>query len=331
MRIHRNDNPKCGRARRGFTLTEILVVLTIIILVLATAVPAFRALTGSRSTDAAQNLFTAMLGRARTMALNQKKTIGVFFSLDPATDRTRMALVELASALDDPDPGNQYMGWTATGIYRQADGSVNPPIRADRVVFITKDNDLGGKVMVKMYRCTITPTSGTGQAPPTVGPVFSNGWWEEFKEGDLSLVADTDIQSIPVGIGVQVIVDPRSSTTGPGVDRYVRTGVILFDPQGRLAYRRYTVSRNDALGRLLALNTNLGSSSGAGQLYSGFGAAIYQLDEFRGQPGADEGDATLTIPGLAGDNTDTAEEDWLDKNTTPLLVNRYTGTLGVTQ
>src|SRR5437870_3269126 len=48
--------------RRGFTLIEILVVLGIIILLAAAAVPAFRFIVGARSLDGAQNVAGAMVG-----------------------------------------------------------------------------------------------------------------------------------------------------------------------------------------------------------------------------------------------------------------------------
>lgn len=334
-------------ARTAFTLAEILVVLLIIVLLLAAAVPAFRALTGSRSIDTTQNLVAAMLGRARTLALNDKShPIGVFFHLDPATDRTVLRLVQLNDAsLDDPDPFDQYKGW-ATGVsYKQADLTATPPIRADRVAFITIDNDVKkadgstGKPMVKIYRCIQSHTSATGNAPPAIeNAPFANDYWEEYREGNLSLVPNTDPQVLPADVGVQLINDPRTTSPATAVDRYVRTGLILFDPMGRLAYRRYRVAYDSPLGLVLHLDSNrrdLGSVSGAGtRLYSCYGLTIYPLDEFRGRPGASEGDYSFAVPGLNAPPTlqdERDEEKWLDDNTTPLLINRYSGTIGATE
>src|SRR4030095_9400430 len=50
---------------RGFTLTEMLIVMGVIVLVALIAVPSFRALTGGRSTEAASNTISAALARAR--------------------------------------------------------------------------------------------------------------------------------------------------------------------------------------------------------------------------------------------------------------------------
>jgi prepilin-type N-terminal cleavage/methylation domain-containing protein len=80
--------------RRGFTLTEILVVVGIIVLILAMAVPAFNFITGSRSLEAAQNNVSAMLGRARAQAIYTGQSVGVAIYDDAQTRRYTMALVQ---------------------------------------------------------------------------------------------------------------------------------------------------------------------------------------------------------------------------------------------
>ena len=50
--------------RAAFTMTEILIVIALIVLIMGLAVPAFNLITGTRSVDAAENVVTAMLGRA---------------------------------------------------------------------------------------------------------------------------------------------------------------------------------------------------------------------------------------------------------------------------
>src|SRR5690606_18714802 len=72
----------------------ILVVLTIIVLVMALAVPAFNVLTGSNSLAAAENRVSAMLGVARARALAEQREMGLFFYLNPSDQRVAMVLVE---------------------------------------------------------------------------------------------------------------------------------------------------------------------------------------------------------------------------------------------
>src|SRR5689334_2041290 len=103
-----------GGVRAGFTAVEIMLVVAIMVLLLAMAVPAFNFITGSRSTDAAQNLVSAMLGRARAYAISSEKYAGVAFFVDPATGRSTMALVEANSG----SSLLAYEGWV-TDSYQQ--------------------------------------------------------------------------------------------------------------------------------------------------------------------------------------------------------------------
>src|SRR3954471_20065455 len=97
--------PACLHHRSAFSLTELLIVITLIVIVLALALPAFNFITGSKSTDAAQNQVSAMLGRARNEAIGVQELRGVFFYLDPATDKYTIALVGQAKFGDVAAPG----------------------------------------------------------------------------------------------------------------------------------------------------------------------------------------------------------------------------------
>ena len=79
--------------RVGFTLNELLIVIAIIVLMLALAVPAFNALTGSKSIEGATNQVSAFLGQARAEAIGIQETRGVMFFFDLATERINMAIV----------------------------------------------------------------------------------------------------------------------------------------------------------------------------------------------------------------------------------------------
>lgn len=85
------------RPRAGFTLTELLIVIAIMVLVLAAAVPVFNAITGSRSLEAAENRIAATLAQARMRAIAERAPRGVVFYRDPANDRIAAALVRVTS------------------------------------------------------------------------------------------------------------------------------------------------------------------------------------------------------------------------------------------
>ena len=91
------ETPQYSRhraARRGaFTLTEVLVVITIIILALALSVPLFNVFSASRSVDGAENLVSASLQRARARAIGLQERRGLFFFADPVTGNVGMVTV----------------------------------------------------------------------------------------------------------------------------------------------------------------------------------------------------------------------------------------------
>lgn len=77
--------------------------MAIIVLAVTLAVPAIRALTGTGSTQAAQNTVSAFLARARTEAIGLQTVQGVLFFIDPATDRVNCAQV-MVSPTQPGDP-----------------------------------------------------------------------------------------------------------------------------------------------------------------------------------------------------------------------------------
>lgn len=87
-------------SRRAFTLTEILIVVAVIVLLLALAMPAFNFITGGRSEDSAMNQISAMLARARTEAEGVQEPRGIMFYFDPVSQRDMMCIVKAT----DPIP-----------------------------------------------------------------------------------------------------------------------------------------------------------------------------------------------------------------------------------
>ena len=162
----------------------------------------------------------------------------------------------------------------------------------------------------------------------------------------LDLILDQDVQPLPPGVGVQVVDDCNVNNMGVRQDDgYIGFnvinstaipfgGVILIDGMGRLEFKTY--------GFLLKSN---GTATAMGQLLyqqamppldfitppllptptrSQIGLVVFEKDAFTNNGGTD-GDPQ--IEGGAYAPTEKPEEDWLDTNALPLIVNRYNGTL----
>jgi prepilin-type N-terminal cleavage/methylation domain-containing protein len=80
--------------RRGYTLTEILVVIGIMVLVLGMATASFNMLTGKGSEQATENQLAATFARARNIALAESKPTGVVVAYDPADDRATAWIIQ---------------------------------------------------------------------------------------------------------------------------------------------------------------------------------------------------------------------------------------------
>src|ERR1043165_153816 len=112
-----SDEATKGRKNdRAFTLMEIMIVIAIIVLMLPVAFRAFTFIPGSRSAGAAENVISAMLGRARAYAIANQTPAGVAFFIDPQSQRTTMAVVirGIASSGGAEDPYFNYRGWSTT-------------------------------------------------------------------------------------------------------------------------------------------------------------------------------------------------------------------------
>src|SRR5687768_17267841 len=107
--------PRSGRSSSvpsGFTLTELLVVISLIVIILALAVPAFNLISGSGSIDQAQNQISAMFAQAQATAVDRENYVGVLFYKDVPADRYTLVLVEKVK----PNPWiYQYPNPTGTG------------------------------------------------------------------------------------------------------------------------------------------------------------------------------------------------------------------------
>jgi prepilin-type N-terminal cleavage/methylation domain-containing protein len=198
----------------GFTLVELLTVLGIIVVILAVAIPVFDSMTGNHSTAAAQNTIASTLATARADAIYNRQITGVFFFLDPATGRFAMAEVQA-----DPQSTGGYT-FTPTN-------SGAPNGYGDSIYGATPPPNNGLLTALEMVN-TYTPSSSA-----VAGAAGTFSYYR-------------DVVELPAGIGVALNNNyyGYNYTNYPadyGFDRYVRTGVILFDSTGSLITIPYAV------------------------------------------------------------------------------------------
>jgi prepilin-type N-terminal cleavage/methylation domain-containing protein len=159
-------SPSPSRAasrERGYTLTEILVVIGLIVLLIAVAVPVLSVLSGNRSTEAAENQVAAMVGQARAQAIALQKNIGVAFFVDPASQRYTMALVgqQPGEAWIERLPDYDFVPLqTGTGLQlinddRMAKPNVNAAGRDRYVRFGVVMFDGRGEAIASQYRIQV--------------------------------------------------------------------------------------------------------------------------------------------------------------------------------
>jgi type II secretory pathway pseudopilin PulG len=287
--------------RSAFTLTEILIVIGLIVLLLAIAVPAFNLISGGKSIEGAANQLSAALGRARAQAIGLQKTSGVLFFVDPRNDRRSIAIVQ------ETDAPNPITANPRPDVWLDLSDADFLPLPAGISAQLVSD-------------CTFTG------APPNLLRA-SDGY-----------------------IGYNATA--HQATSAPTTTEVRFGGVILFDANGRLTSKTYGFRcvvgttgnfQRTALGKLLnpsvaattptlAFDVIPGPNSMTSLVRSQFGLVMYQQDAFMNATGGGlnlvgrEADASVS-----GANYMTIgekpEEDWLDNNATPLMINRYNGTL----
>jgi type II secretory pathway pseudopilin PulG len=297
-------DPKCGRRPRGgFTMTEILIVIGIIVLLLGMAVPAFNAMRGSRSTEAAENQLNAMMARARTEAIGYQRTSGLFFFIDPRNpDRVSCAAVRQVAV---PASLTNLPSEVYLDLVPERDFLILPPNIA---VQLFDDCRLQPNSLVRSddgyigYNTRLsTPTQPFTSNTPFGGVILfdSNG----------RLVCQT--------YGFAIRPDNGNGAPAPGAV----TGMgdlLFFSPN---AYQNPL--RPNVPGELL-LDPGVSSLTDDRTPRSQFGLVLYDSEAFHGK-GFSDSDPQLDNQGpTAGE---LSEETWLDQNATPLLANRYNGTL----
>lgn len=292
----------CGR--RGFTLVELLVTISIFVLMLGLAVPVFRTLTGSRSIESGTNTVSAMLNRVRMDAIGKQEYRGVMFYLDQGTGRVGMVTlreieagrVPPAAPAMSPPPWKRVLNQSADcwlDLVTDVEPVLLPPgvgletvignIGGNRYIGFNDINDGGGFMggPTAYYTCSNRP-GGVVAFDPTGRLVAGTPgivWW------DCSTGSATQLGTFMFGtnyIPGGVAAEPAGSSL------FMPTlAIALFESEPYL---------------LLPPGTRFG------------GAA--PRDGY-------EDDYTSYAVGSAEYN----KEQWLDNNATPFLINRYNGTL----
>jgi prepilin-type N-terminal cleavage/methylation domain-containing protein len=317
-------SPIAAARRRGFTLVELMIAVGIIVLMLALAMPAFRAITGSRSTEGATNQVSAMLARARTDAIGGGQPYGVAFFYDSTG---QYELAEVA-----PVTFSTWAGYT-TSYLPSAYVTYTP----------------GGGTLEYFVSLKAVPASSGNQTPDQ-----DKNNWHQYAAGTpeyywaaastsispvlYDQIPSTDAVLLPTGVGAQVIMDSSLNTTAP--DRYLRAGLVMFDPSGRVAYLSTVCSSYGLVGSAIGedLKNAVATAGGTVQqtatnelLPSSFGAVVYDRDAYAAQnfPAHDPTLNPTVTYGTVGSSppSEADAEQWLDLNATPLLINRYTGDL----
>lgn len=289
-------NLQSAIARRAFTLTELLIVIALIILFVLLALPAFNLINGSRSIAGASNQVAAMLGRARGEALGLQQIRGVGVFIDAANRRSVACIVhqpflESPSTLIDPN------------------------------LYSTTYNYPAGSYMIKNGQYLSLNGTGSYQCDQWV----------------IDAEADTDLLPLSSGIGAQLVNDSNPYTNA-GVliasNRYVNFGAILFDSTGQLVSKRISFSKNGLIGTAAGLAENIPypyappnfmQKTGV-MVYSQFGLVLNDVNAYTGAGGSLAAQSIFSSnPSYSG--PEQTQESWLDSNATPLLVNRYNGTL----
>ena len=278
-RVSASPRLRVSSRRPGFTLVEMLIVMGIIVLAITMAVPAIRALTGSKSQSVAQNTISAFLARTRAEAIGLQQVQGVLFYIDPATQR-----VTLVQVYDSAD----------------SNGVAYLDLVADR-------DQLALPPGLRLFTVLDAPPAG-------ISDLFQTSASPLFRYMGFNDVVSNSAASY------------LSNSTSLG-------GVILFDGNGRTVAIPYGFRFVDSTGAATAMGTLAfpGATPSANwpntpNKYFRSQIAFVLADQQAYDNYHDTASGQTTSEANKS-NTQNAMDNYLDANTTPILVNHYNGTL----
>lgn len=309
------SRPREGRSadcrlacRAGFTLTELIVVITLMVILIGLAVPTFRLLSGNRSIENASNIIGAMLARARADAVGLQEIRGVVIYEDITTGRTAAAFVEVKAT-----PFNQWINGTDAN-----------PITHARGEYVTD----GTNYYVCLADHTDSDSSDVTLANTDYWRALNNAQVLAAMNGSgapqgliLDLVADRDRQFLPKGIDVRGAGDRVMLNSN--FYRYYNPAIILFDGSGSLVSRPAYILTHGLLGADISTDSAVPAKYAPPRVVGTINTI--RADSQVGFVMVDEEtflNATATFA-ASPEKVDA----WLDENATPVLVNRYNGTL----
>jgi prepilin-type N-terminal cleavage/methylation domain-containing protein len=288
--------PSC-LVRPAFTLTEILIVIALIVLMLALAVPAFNIIRGSRSTDSAQNQIAAMIGHARADAIGLQKIHGVMFFIDPATNRVNAAEVTEA---DYPDPATNPSRDVYLDLVPDTDFLPLP----QGVLAFTLGNGTAGASDRYVGYNTATPVGTTSLQYGGVILFDAFGQLTSRTYGFRTEVPGATAGSRVATPMQFLITNNYANHSNPASETGLGTGMQFVDPgQATSSYAPPLTPPTSALGFVLCDEQSFKT---AGSL----GDPLFTGASYGGSSGPEAG-----------------EESWLDNNSSQLIINRYNGTL----
>ncbi len=200
----------------AFTLIELMVVVSLIVLMLLLALPAVNFITGARSVESATNVINSILGTARSQAIASQSQVGVLFFWDKTREQTVAAICALPSA------------WDSSATYVAGD-VVEYPANSKTFYILPQGSSVVGGTPPSTVPSPTSPwVSATGYRTNIFMPVLADNF---------------DLLPLPKGVGVQGLVIPDTSldTNLNVYDRYVSVACILFDGDGRLQFTPYGI------------------------------------------------------------------------------------------
>ena len=125
-RLDRGDRA----ARRGFSLVELLIVIGVILALVVTTLPAFRAIRESNRESGSLNALSAAFNTARALAIRDGRDTGVLFRFDTTRQITSLQLVQVDVTLSEAEGGSGGNRMTGASVFVPVEGQA--PIELPR-------------------------------------------------------------------------------------------------------------------------------------------------------------------------------------------------------